>query len=234
MVVVGVGVLVAKRLHGWRRVVPVLCPRLPVAIAGGAAFGDLGGLVGTGLAAVSGPARLRRPRQPRSRRRDARPRHLTQRISSTPTVTSTATAISTTVATSITLSTVATTTTATPVAVIFNEPGVSVSGAAERRRGPVRGRRRRWWPQRHRFRRRPRRDGPGGDLGGARGRPIRSTSADAAATPRSVSMAVAVVGASGFPVAPRHTGCQSSVLSHPVLSCLLSLSSCFSLSSSHF
>jgi hypothetical protein len=53
MVVVGVSVLVAKRLHGWRRVVPVLCPLwLPVAMASGAAFGDLGGLVGTGLAAV--------------------------------------------------------------------------------------------------------------------------------------------------------------------------------------
>lgn len=53
MVVVGVSVLVAKRLHGWRRVVPVLCPLwLPVAMAGAAAFGDPGGLVGTGLAAV--------------------------------------------------------------------------------------------------------------------------------------------------------------------------------------
>ncbi|MDP8923949.1 MAG: hypothetical protein M3O34_13845 [Chloroflexota bacterium] len=53
MLVVGITVLLAKRLPGWKRFIPVLCPLwLPVAIAGSAAFGDLGGLIGIGLAAI--------------------------------------------------------------------------------------------------------------------------------------------------------------------------------------
>ncbi len=53
MLVVGVTVLVAKRLPGWKRFVPVLCPLwLPVAIVGSTAFGDSGGVVGLGLTAV--------------------------------------------------------------------------------------------------------------------------------------------------------------------------------------
>lgn len=53
MLVVGVTVIVAKRLSGWRRFVPVLCPLwLPLAILGTLAFGDTGGLIGVGFAAV--------------------------------------------------------------------------------------------------------------------------------------------------------------------------------------
>ena len=53
MLVVGVTVVVAKRLPGWKRFVPVLCPFwLVLAIAGSAAFGDAGGFLGLGFAAV--------------------------------------------------------------------------------------------------------------------------------------------------------------------------------------
>ena len=49
MIVVGISVIVAKRLSGWQRFVPLLCPFwLPIAIA----FGDAGGIVGFGYAAV--------------------------------------------------------------------------------------------------------------------------------------------------------------------------------------
>lgn len=53
MIVVGITVIVAKRLSGWQRFVPLLCPLwLPVAILGTVAFGDMGGFVGVGYAAV--------------------------------------------------------------------------------------------------------------------------------------------------------------------------------------
>ncbi len=53
MLVVGVTVIVAKRLPGWKRFVPVLCPLwLPAAIVGSAALGELGGIVGLGLTTV--------------------------------------------------------------------------------------------------------------------------------------------------------------------------------------
>ncbi len=53
MLVVGITVIVAKRLLGWRRFVPVLCPFwLPLAFLGALAFGDPGGLIGLGYAAV--------------------------------------------------------------------------------------------------------------------------------------------------------------------------------------
>jgi hypothetical protein len=54
MIVVGVSVLVAKRLLGWQRLVPLLCPLwLPMAIILSIAFGDtVGGIVGFGYAAV--------------------------------------------------------------------------------------------------------------------------------------------------------------------------------------
>ena len=54
MIVVGVTVIVAKRLSGWQRFVPVLCPFwLLIAIVGSIALGDTaGGLLGFGYAAV--------------------------------------------------------------------------------------------------------------------------------------------------------------------------------------
>jgi hypothetical protein len=54
MIVVGVTVIVAKRLSGWQRFVPLLCPFwLPIAIVISIAFGDtVGGIVGFGYAAV--------------------------------------------------------------------------------------------------------------------------------------------------------------------------------------
>ena len=53
MIVVGVTVLLAKQLPGWRRLVPLLCPFwLPIAIFGTVAFGDAAGLIGVGFAAV--------------------------------------------------------------------------------------------------------------------------------------------------------------------------------------
>ncbi|PLS84708.1 MAG: hypothetical protein CYG60_16535 [Actinobacteria bacterium] len=53
MLVVGIAVIRTKRLSGWQRFVPVLCPLwLVLAIAGSAAFGDAGGLIGLGFAAV--------------------------------------------------------------------------------------------------------------------------------------------------------------------------------------
>ena len=54
MIVVGVTVIVAKRLSGWQRFVPLLCPLwLPMAIILSIAFGDtVGGIVGFGYAAV--------------------------------------------------------------------------------------------------------------------------------------------------------------------------------------
>ena len=52
MVVVGVTVIVAKRLLGWQRFVPVLCPFwLPLA-ALGSVIGDEVGVVGLGYSAV--------------------------------------------------------------------------------------------------------------------------------------------------------------------------------------
>lgn len=53
MIVVGIAVMVAKRLSGWQRFVPLLCPLwLPVAIVGTIVFGETGGYIGVGLAAV--------------------------------------------------------------------------------------------------------------------------------------------------------------------------------------
>jgi hypothetical protein len=54
MIVVGVSVIVAKRLSGWQRFVPLLCPLwLAIAIMLSIAFGDtVGGTVGFGYAAV--------------------------------------------------------------------------------------------------------------------------------------------------------------------------------------
>ena len=54
MLVVGVTAIRAKRLSGWQRFVPVLCPFwLLIAIVGSIAFGDTaGGLLGFGYAAV--------------------------------------------------------------------------------------------------------------------------------------------------------------------------------------
>ncbi len=54
MLVVGATVIVAKRLPGWQRFVPVLCPFwLLLAILGSIAFGDTaGGFIGTGFAAL--------------------------------------------------------------------------------------------------------------------------------------------------------------------------------------
>lgn len=53
MVVVGITVIVAKRLSGWQRFVPLLCPLwLTLAILGTVALGDMGGFIGVGYAAV--------------------------------------------------------------------------------------------------------------------------------------------------------------------------------------
>ena len=54
MIVVGVTVIVAKRLSGWQRFDPLLCPLwLPTAITLSIAFGHtVGGIVGFGYAAV--------------------------------------------------------------------------------------------------------------------------------------------------------------------------------------
>jgi hypothetical protein len=54
MVVVGITVIVAKRLSGWKRFVPLLCPFwLPIALVVSIAFGDTtGSIVGFGYAAV--------------------------------------------------------------------------------------------------------------------------------------------------------------------------------------
>ena len=53
MIVVGITVIVAKWLSGWRRFIPVLCPFwLPLALLGGIALGDAGGLIGLGYSAV--------------------------------------------------------------------------------------------------------------------------------------------------------------------------------------
>ena len=54
MILVGITVIRAKRLSGWQRFVPLLCPFwLVFAIAGSAVFGDAaGGIVGFGYAAV--------------------------------------------------------------------------------------------------------------------------------------------------------------------------------------
>ncbi len=54
MIVVGITVIVARRLSSWQRFVPLLCPFwLPIALFLGAAFGDAaGGIVGFGYAAV--------------------------------------------------------------------------------------------------------------------------------------------------------------------------------------
>jgi hypothetical protein len=53
MLVVGVTVLVAKWLPGWKRFVPILCPLwLPIAIVGSFAFGEAAGIAGVGFAAV--------------------------------------------------------------------------------------------------------------------------------------------------------------------------------------
>jgi hypothetical protein len=53
MLVVGVTVIRAKRLSGWQRFVPVLCPFwLPLVALGGAAFGEAGGVIGLGYSAV--------------------------------------------------------------------------------------------------------------------------------------------------------------------------------------
>ncbi len=54
MIVVGITVIRAKRLSGWQRFVPLLCPFwLLIAILGSMALGDTaGGLVGFGYAAI--------------------------------------------------------------------------------------------------------------------------------------------------------------------------------------
>jgi hypothetical protein len=53
MIVVGISVIRAKRLSGWQRFVPLLCPFwLPLAAVGTIAFGETGGFIGVGFAAV--------------------------------------------------------------------------------------------------------------------------------------------------------------------------------------
>jgi hypothetical protein len=53
MLVVGITVVVAKRLSGWHRFVPLLCGLwLPIGMVAMVAFGDDSGLVGFGLAAI--------------------------------------------------------------------------------------------------------------------------------------------------------------------------------------
>lgn len=53
MLVVGITVIRAKRLSGWQRLVPVLCPFwLPLAALGGTVFGDAGGVIGLVYSAV--------------------------------------------------------------------------------------------------------------------------------------------------------------------------------------
>ena len=53
MLVVGVTVIRAKRLPGWRRYVPLLCGLwLPIGMVAMVGFGDESGYVGTGLAAI--------------------------------------------------------------------------------------------------------------------------------------------------------------------------------------
>jgi hypothetical protein len=54
MLVVGITVIAANRLSGWRRVVPLLCPLwLLVALGGGAVLGDVGGYIGLAWSAVA-------------------------------------------------------------------------------------------------------------------------------------------------------------------------------------
>ena len=54
MLVVGVTVIAANRLSGWRRVVPILCPLwLLLALGGGAVLGDAGGYIGLAWSAVA-------------------------------------------------------------------------------------------------------------------------------------------------------------------------------------
>lgn len=54
MVVVGISVILAKRIIGWQRFVPLLCPFwLPIVLIASVVLGDtVGGLVGFGVAAV--------------------------------------------------------------------------------------------------------------------------------------------------------------------------------------
>ena len=53
MLVVGLSTLVAKRISGWQRFVPLLCPLwLPIAIIGGQALGEMGAVIGVGYSAV--------------------------------------------------------------------------------------------------------------------------------------------------------------------------------------
>lgn len=53
MLVVGVSVIAAKRLAGWRRFVPLLCGFwFPIGMVAMIAFGDESGVIGFGLAAV--------------------------------------------------------------------------------------------------------------------------------------------------------------------------------------
>jgi hypothetical protein len=53
MLVVGITVIVARRLSGWQRYVPLLCPFwLPIALFLAAAFGEWAGLIGLAYAAV--------------------------------------------------------------------------------------------------------------------------------------------------------------------------------------
>ena len=54
MLVVGITVIVAKRLTGWRRFVPVLCPLwLLLALGGGSVLDDAGGYIGLAWSAVT-------------------------------------------------------------------------------------------------------------------------------------------------------------------------------------
>jgi hypothetical protein len=54
MLVVGISVIVAKRLDGWQRFIPILCPFwLLIAIPGSMVLGDrAGGFLGFGYAAL--------------------------------------------------------------------------------------------------------------------------------------------------------------------------------------
>ncbi len=54
MLVVGISVIAAKRLDGWKRFVPILCPFwLLIAILGSMVLGDTaGGFLGFGYAAL--------------------------------------------------------------------------------------------------------------------------------------------------------------------------------------
>ena len=53
MLVVGITTVLAQRLHGWQRFVPLLCPFwLPIALIGSQTLGETGAIIGVAYAAV--------------------------------------------------------------------------------------------------------------------------------------------------------------------------------------